>query len=53
MRVGNFERNQSLNQDVSVELYRTHQIDILAHGEFMRPELLQYAEFTSHIFAIR
>lgn len=34
-------------------LYRENQIEMLFHAENMRPEQLQYAEFTADIFAIR
>lgn len=38
---------------VSRALYVENRIEILAHGENMRPEQLRYAEFTVDIFAIR
>lgn len=51
-QVSNFSHNQRIMPD-SMALYETNQIDILAHAECMRPELLQYAEFTADIFALR
>lgn len=51
--VSNYERNESTSAAYTMTLYRENKIDTLAHAENMRPEQLQYAEFTADIFAIR
>lgn len=52
VQVSNVERNKSPSA-ATMALYRQNQIEMLAHGENMRAEQLQYSDFTADIFAIR
>ncbi|XP_055325383.1 glutamate receptor ionotropic, kainate 2-like [Sitodiplosis mosellana] len=52
VEMSNYEWNQSTLAAATMALYREDRIDTLAHAENMRPEQLQYAEFTADIFAI-